>query len=112
MESGDAIIQSVLPHVNNDGVKKLIVKSWESKRDIISLYTLIPTIDESLTGKLLPYVKAVTYQCMMMEDDSPYCLLEDRYLECARILRQDSPRDDSAPDLVRLKCDCIHKLVV
>ena len=112
MESEDTIIQSVLSHVNGDDVKRLIVKSWESKRDIISLYTLIKTVDEGLTGKLLPYVKAVTHQCMMMEDDSPYCLLEDRYLECARILRQGSSLEDSAPDLVHLKCDCIHKLVV
>ena len=113
MESEDTIIQSVLSHVNGDDVKRLIVKSWESKRDIISLYTLIKTVDEGLTGKLLPYVKAVTHQCMMMEDDSPYCLLEDRYLECVRMLLQNLiPRSLNDPvwQSAYIKGSCVFDL--
>ena len=112
MKSEDTIFQYVLSHANED-VKKIIVKSWKRIPDIISLHILIKPIDKSLSGKLLPYVKAVTHQCMMMEDDYPYCLLEDRYLECVRMLLQNLiPRSLNDPvwQSAYMKGSCVFDL--
>lgn len=102
-------ITSMLLEIQNREVAEFILNLQDTS-DIFGLYALTEAIDETQVEQLLPFIKAVTQQCMMLEDGSSYCDLRDRYQECLKILWTCPPWNDQ--DRISLRSDCTKKLAM
>ena len=102
-------ITSMLLEIQGREVVDLILKLQDTS-DIFGLCALTEAIDNNQVEKVLPFIKAVTHQCMMMEDASSCCDLQDRYQECLEILWTCPPWDDQ--DRISLRGDCTKKLAM
>ena len=89
---------------------RTLVKKAIDGRDVVNKYILMRSFDEKQVATMWPFIKSRIHQCMMLQDDFPYCDLEKRYLECIEILMGPSPWND--PCSVQMRAACVTEITL
>ena len=108
-EPDDDSIDIVFTQSKNECCHNLVGKMID-RCNVVNKYILMRSFDEDLAETMWPFIKSRTHQCMMLQDDFPFCDLEKRYLECIEILMGPSPWND--PCSVQMRAACVTEITL